>query len=171
MAAGTTKNGKTQAETGAEVAVSNVSFSADEMRELATFEDVQALFEAHGVTVVNAAEEIGDGFVLLSKDDKPKFEGVAMMLLSWVFAEGDHKKEDGTKGEFVAVRFVTREMNGTIGKYILTDGGTGIYEQLKSYSVRSGNKQAMYVPKGLRVSRYSNEYSDDNVTCYLDLSA
>lgn len=158
-------------ETVKDVAKRNGGFSTEEMRQLTSFADVEKLFESHGMQIVDAAAEIGDGFALLDNDDKPKFEGREMMLLSWNFAEGDYKREDGTKSEFVAVRFVSPEPNGEIGKYVLTDGGAGIYQQLKDYTVRTGVAAAMYVKKGLRVSRYSNEYSDDNVTCYLDLSA
>jgi len=157
-------------DSAAEVAVRNGGFTADELRELSSFEDVQALFASHGIKVVDAADEIGDGFILLDNDDKPKFEGREMLILSWHFAEGDFKREDGTKSEFVAVRFVSPEPTGGMGKYVLTDGGTGIYEQLKGYTVRSGVASGMFLKKGLRVSRYANEYSDDNVTCYLDLS-
>src|SRR6266705_3696508 len=153
-----------------EVAVRNGGFSTDELRELASFEDVQKLFASHGITVIDAADELGDGFMLVDNDDKPKFEGREMMLLSWHFAEGDYKREDGTKSEFVAVRFVSPEPTGGIGKYVLTDGGAVIYKDLKEYTVRTGIASAMYLKKGLRVSRYSNEHSDDNVTCYLDLS-
>lgn len=169
MAAKTAENSKQ--ETTKEVASRNGGFSAEEMRNLASFDDVQKLFEAHGIHVVDAAAEIGDGFALIDNKDKPKFEGREMMLLSWAFAEGDYKREDGTKSEFVAVRFVAPIDGGGIGKYILTDGGAGIYQQLKEYTVRTGVASGMYVKKGLRVSQYSNEYSDDNTTCYLDLSA
>jgi len=72
-------------DSAAEVAVRNGGFTADELRELSSFEDVQALFASHGIKVVDAADEIGDGFILLDNDDKPKFEGREMLILSWHF--------------------------------------------------------------------------------------
>lgn len=145
-------------------------FTADELRGITSFDDVNKLFADHEIKVVDAAEEIGDGFMLVDNDDKSKFERVEMMVLSWSFAEGDHTREDGTKSEFVAMRFVTREHNGSIGKYVVTDGGTGIYKQLREYTNRTGSTGGLYVKRGFRVSRYANEYRDNNETVYLDLS-
>lgn len=157
-------------ETTQEVAKSNGGFSTEEMREIASFDDVQKLFEAHGIQVVDAAEEIGDGFSLVDNDEKSRFEKREMMILSWAFGQGDFKRLDGTQSEFVAVRFVSPEPTGEIGKFVLTDGGTGIYKQLREYTDRTDKTAGLYVKKGLRSSHYSNEFSDDAVTFYLDLS-
>lgn len=159
------------AEPTKEVAVSNGGFSTEEMRGIQSFADVEALFAAHGIKVVDASEEIGDGFALVDNSDKSKFEGRQMMILSWHFAEGDFKRQDGEKTEFVAVRFVAPEPTGGIGKYVITDGGAGIYKQLREYTDRTGVASGLFVKKGLRASRYANEFSDENVTFYLDLSA
>lgn len=157
------------ASNGKEVAVST-GFTTEEMRQIASFQDVQDLFAAHGITVVDAAEEIGDGFALVENDQKSRFEKREMMILGWSFSEGDFKREDGTKSEFVAIRFVSPEPTGGFGKYVITDGGSGIYQQLREYTDRTGVVAGLYVKKGLRSSRYANEYSDDAVTFYLDLS-
>jgi hypothetical protein len=154
-------------ETAGEIIKQN-GFSREELRGIASFEDVQKLFAEHEIQVVDAAEEIGDGFALA--DNKDAFIGREMMVLSWAFGEGDFKKEDGTKSEFVALRFVCRESNGSVGKYIITDGGVGIYQDLRDYTDKTGVTGGLYVKKGLRASRYSNEYTDDGVTHYLDLS-
>lgn len=149
------------------VAVRN-GFSVDELRGIQSFADVEALFQAHNITVVDAAEEIGDGFALV--DNKDLFLKRQMMILSWNFAQGDHKKDDGSPTEFVAVRFVVQEPNGSVGKYVITDGGVGICKQLRDYTDRTGVTGGLMVGKGLRKSEYSNEHADNATTYYLDLS-
>jgi hypothetical protein len=157
----------TQDSTSTDVAVRN-GFSTEELRGIQSFADVQALFAEHNMEVVDAAEEIGDGFALT--DNKDQFIGRQMMILSWVFAPGDFKDEHGNPTEFTALRFVVQESNGSVGKYVITDGGTGIYKQLREYTDRTGVTGGMFVKKGLRKSEYANEYRDNNVTHYLDLS-
>lgn len=162
----TPENGE---ETGTEVVKAN-NYSAEELRGIQSFADVQKLFSEHGVTVVSAADELGDGFQLVSTEEKDQFIGREMMILSWAFAEGDVKKPDGSKSEFVAMRFVCQEQGGGVGKYVITDGGTGIYKTLREYTDRTGLYGGMHVKKGLRASRYTNEFTDDGVTHYIDTS-
>lgn len=171
MATATAKNSKANSseETTTDIVKQN-GFSSEELRGIASFADVQKLFADHEIKVVDAAEEIGDGFALVENEKKSQFCGREMMILSWAFGEGDFRKEDGSKTEFVAMRFVVQEQTGGVGKYVITDGGTGIYKQLREYTDRTGVTGGLYVKKGLRESRYSNEYSDDAVTHYLDLS-
>ena len=146
-----------------EVAVRN-GFSTEELRGIQSFADVQALFAEHQIQVVDAAEEIGDGFALT--DNKDQFIGREMMILSWAFGKGDFGDDSG----FVAMRFVVQEANGSVGKYVITDGGTGIYADLKKYTERTGVTGGMWVKKGFRKSEYSNEHTEHGVTHYLDLS-
>lgn len=156
-------------ETSTEIIKQN-GFTTEELRGIASLADVNALFAEHNIKVVSAAEEIGDGFQLVATEDKGQFEGREMIILSWAFGEGDVKKADGSKSEFAAMRFVCQEQNGAVGKYVITDGGTGIYKQLREYTDRTGNTGGLHVKKGLRASRYANEFTDDGVTFYLDLS-
>lgn len=139
-------------------------FSAEELRGLETLADVQAMFEAHGITVIDAAEELGDGFALVKNKDQ--FIGRGMMVLSWAFGAGDFGEGSG----FVAVRFVVQEANGSLGKYVLTDGGTGIYATLKEYTERTGVTGGLYVKNGLRKSEYKTDENENAVTHYMDLS-
>lgn len=166
-AAATTVKENGEAVDSTVVAVRN-GFSVDELRNIQSMADVEQLFKSHDITVVDAAEEIGDGFALVNNKDR--FIGQQMVLLSWNFAQGDHKDEDGNPTVFVAVRFVVQESNGTIGKYVITDGGVGVRKQLQDYTERTGVTGGMIVPKGLRKSEYSNEKADNAVTYYLDLS-
>lgn len=175
MATGTKKESPaySQPESGEETTTEVVkanNFSAEELRGIASFADVQKLFAEHDIQVVSAADELGDGFQLVSTDEKDQFIGREMMILSWAFGEGDVKKPDGSKSEFVAMRFVVAEQGGGVGKYVITDGGTGIYKTLREYTDRTGNTGGLHVKKGLRASRYTNEFTDDGVTHYIDLS-
>ena len=152
-----------QETTATDVAVRN-GFSTAELRGLQSLADVQALFESHDIAVVDASEELGDGFALVKNKDQ--FIGRGMMVLSWAFGAGDFGEGSG----FVAVRFCVQETNGTLGKYVLTDGGTGIYATLKEYTERTGLTGGMYVKNGLRKSEYVTEENENAVTHYLDTS-
>jgi len=156
-AAATTENASNEIET-------YTGFTTEQLKNLTSFEDVEALFRERGEEIVSASEELGDGFALL--DNKAILEDRPLMFVSWTFAKGDFAEE------FVSIRVMCRMDNGTIGKYVINDGGTGIRKSLREWS--NANQQrmgGMFVPKGLRKSEYSNEYSDHAVTWYVDTSA
>lgn len=136
------------------------AFAGDaEMREIASYEDALALAEAVHGDVLDIAEELGTGFVLLK--DKGKLEGQEFVLLQWRFAAGDFSKG------FVSAALVTK----TGDKYIITDGSTGICDQLLTLSQEHKRFGGIKVPLGLRASRYSTCFecgrpmSTDEVVC------
>lgn len=150
-------------ENNAEI-VQNFKISDDALAEISSFDDAANLLrELYGESgVLVASEVMGDGFAMVSNKDL--LLGVGFIIISWSITMGDH-------GEFVAAKIVTVDNK----KLILTDGSTGIHQQLSDYSAKSGRYGGMYVKNGLRKSDYT--YTDETgaekpaTTYYLDLSA
>ena len=125
--------------------------------------------ELFGGDVLDASSELGDGFEVL--DNKDRVVDVPFVLISWSFST------KGKFGEFVSARLVT-EGNG---KYVINDGGTGIYAQLREFTDTHGGRDGgLFVRKGLRKSEYSVDLPDPKtgeivptpaVTYYLSTSA
>lgn len=127
-------------ETG--IVVRGAEFSEEEYAGIQNFNDAMRLLNDSGITVVDASEEIGDGFTLIKSDEeKAKLVGVPMILISWNFNAGDFAKT------FVSIRGITQD--GL--KFVLNDGGTGIRDQLDKYTGQMGG---LFVPHGLRRSDY-----------------
>lgn len=143
-------------------------FTTEELKALQSFEDIEKLLAEKEIEVHSASEEMGDGFALL--DNKAELADKPLMFVSWSFAPGDFQEE------FVAARVMCRLSNGTTGKYVIIDGGTGIRKQLREYTDAHGGKQGgLFVAKGLRESTY--DYVDEKgetskaTTWYVNTSA
>lgn len=133
-----------------EVAKRNV-FDSESLRNIESFEDAFALMQEAGVEVEDAADAIGDGFTLV--DDKSRLCGIPLAFLTWSFS-----KSDEGMGEYAVARVVAKMDNGTVGKFVVVDGGTGIYEQLRQYSeARGGKVGGLTTMGGLRRSDYEVE--------------
>lgn len=133
------------------IVAKGAEFSEDEYASIQSFNDAMQLLSNAGITVANAADEIGDGFVLIKGDDeKARLVGVAFILVSWNFNVGDFGKT------FVSARGITQD--GL--KFVLNDGGTGIRAQLDKYE---GDMGGLYVPHGLRRSDYGLDADDKPV--------
>lgn len=102
---------------------------------------------AHGA-VVDASEEMGDGFTVLPESQRNLLAGRPILLAEWSFREGDF-------GEFVSIRVLVENTDGSVLKLILNDGSTGICRQLNEYSAKTGKFGALFVKGGLRVSEYT----------------
>src|SRR4051812_3384428 len=119
------------AEPGNAVALSNpaepMKFDPNDLRSLSSFADAQRLLaDTLGVEAIpDATYEIGDGFTML--DDKIALLNVPFIAVHWTFAPGDFG------AEFVIMRLITE----TGDKHIIVDGGTGICEQMREYTVRT----------------------------------
>lgn len=155
-----------------EVELFRPSFSSDDMRNIASFDDAMALMLEAGITVDDAAEAIGDGFVLLKNDDKNHLVGVPLLFMTWSFSQGDF-------GQFVAARVVAKLSNGSVGKYVVTDGSAGIYKDLAEYTNRSGKLGGLWTMGGLSRSDYEVDIPDPKTgdivrspatTYYIDVS-
>lgn len=104
--------------------------------------------------VVTSNEVTGNWYLL----DKSSLEGVPFIIVDWQFQQGK-----GQDGEYVNVHCVTK----TNERICFNDGSSGIYKTLKTFTIERGNSTNIYCPRGLRVSRYTNEYGPAE-TWYLD---
>lgn len=125
--------------------------SIEQLKALETFDDIRLLAQELGAEIVES-KVLGDGFSLL--EDKDYLVGKPCAFISWGSSEGDY-------GEFVSIRVMAQEKNGTVGKYVINDGSTGIAEQLRMLSQDNPNRMVV-APRGLRVSKYDKELYDPN---------
>lgn len=123
------------------------AFADSDLAEVDSWETAMSLVDA-AFGLRNAGEELGSGFRMADDEVMARLVGAPLILMQWVFYPGDFGKD------FVAVNAVQRHDNGSISKWIITDGGTGICDQLKEYTKRTGRNGGLGVPKGLRVSNY-----------------
>jgi hypothetical protein len=120
------------------------SFTDLDLARVTTFDDAAAaVAETYGDMAV-ASEELGSGFHVL--DNKDVLIGVPLILMRWVFNEGDY----GVVG-FVSIATITAHHE----RFILNDGGTGIRDQLLAYSTQSRRFGGLRVDRGLSKSEYS----------------
>lgn len=144
----------------------DVNFSDTELRGISSFEDAMRLAAEKYGDVIDAADEIGSGFIML--DNKDKLVGEPFVILSFAFPEGDFLDEDGNPGHFAVVRLVTKHGD----RFVVTDGSHGIYQQLEDFHIRSGRSGGLVVSGGLRKSEYKTEVNgvmQPAVTYYLNV--
>lgn len=147
------------------------SFNEDDLRDGATFDYyAQMTAEAYG-PLVDASEVLGDGFGLLTKETKAMLVGIPCLFMEWAFRDGDFGRP------FVSVRIVARMPGGSIGRFIMNDGSTGIADQLAKYTKKTGKLGGLLVAKGLNRSDYEVENPDQPgkmmpaTTYYIDTTA
>jgi hypothetical protein len=134
--------------TNGEIIVAPSKFSKEELNAAQSFKDFMELATAvHGGVVAAHETELGDGFRVASEDDKSKLIGVPLLFMEWSFNSGDYS-------DFVSARVISQG-DGTIGKWVINDGGTGIYAELKGYTEKTGKFGGLFCRNGLRVSRYT----------------
>lgn len=150
--------------------IRSVHFDPETLRDIRTFDDALRLASQEFGNVLDASEEIGDGFSLLA--DKDKLIGVPIIFLSWTFSEGDYiDAETGEKSEFVTARVVAKYGPDAYSKHILNDGGTGIRRQLRQLTDRDGRTGGLVSRNGLRRSDYELPDGSPATTHYIDTSA
>jgi hypothetical protein len=133
-------------------------YSEADLRDIKSFDDAMALAaQTLGAeSIVDASDVLGNGFTILQKSDKDRLIGMPFIILSYDFHIGDFgTTEDGGNGYYVSIMLVTKDG----GRYILNDGGTGIYAQLDEHNGRSQTPGGLVVNGGLRKSEY--EYTDE----------
>lgn len=144
-------NDETTEETGKEVVTSIPRYGDDELLSVQSFEDAYALAARYygEEGLVSADETIGNGFRLLASKDA--LIDVPFIALAWRFNPGEYQ------GEFVTMMVVTEDGR----KLIVNDGGSGICNQLATYTNATGRHGGMLVKRGLTRSDY--EYEDHSV--------
>lgn len=156
-------------------------FSNDELRSINNAEDIATLL---GGQIVNAADEMGNGFSIMESEQKDRLCGVPIVLLSATVNIGDH-------GLFISAYVAEMNKQGqVVGKWIVNDGSmkSGMGQQVKEYIDTKGALRGLFFPNGLRRSEYTfcstcnsvgGNHADDckdpksspAATYYLDLSA
>jgi hypothetical protein len=104
-----------------------------------------------GGTMSIAETELADGFRKASEKDKESLIRAKLFFLDWQFNVGDYATE------FVSIRAIQVNDDGTITKWIINDGGTGIPAELRFIEERTGRAGGLAVPRGLRVSVYKTD--------------
>lgn len=132
----------------AELVVPRV-FSDDDLSEVDSWETAMSFVDsAFEGGAINAAEELGTGFRIADEDDKLKLCDVPLLFMQWTFNPGDYGED------YVSCNVVQRYDNGSIAKWIVNDGSTGLCAELKAYTKKTGRSGGLGAPKGLRVSKY-----------------
>src|SRR4051812_8900768 len=87
--------------------VQPIAFSDDDLRSLATIEDVQRLLGDVGITSLATADEMGSGFAIV--EDKRSLVGKTLMLVHWTFNSG--KFQNGSNGTQIFVTIYAVEFD------------------------------------------------------------
>lgn len=116
--------------------------TAQELRSLS----IEQLVSVAG-PLTEASESIGTDQFGPILADKTQLVGVPFVLVHWNFYDGD-------MGEFVSMWVVDKDDR----RFIVNDGSTGIYAQLRALTNKTGQDSMVRCPHGLRVSNYT--YTD-----------
>lgn len=153
--------------TTSDIARSVPMINSADLREINSFEAALALAKNTYGELAIASEELGDGFALT--DNKDQFIKVPIVLVHWTFAASDFvNKETGEKGEFAVCRVVTKSG----GKFVIIDGGFGIYQQLRDFTdSHDGRTGGLVVERGLRKYDGESEEFGSFARYYLDTAS
>lgn len=147
-----------------EIVESKRPFSDAELRNLDSIEGIRALLGDQ----IAQATDMGNGFAILDSKGKSRLCGVPLVFLHWSFNQGDN-------GEFASALVVQTDNTGAVvGKYVVNDGSTGIYQQLREYTDDKQTNRGLFAPRGLRQSDYTTTDDKGNeiaaTTFYIDTS-
>jgi len=131
-----------------EVTPTTALLNEEQLSGMKTIDDVLAVFAQAGVEVTSISD-YGDGFAVM---DKSAFVNKKMVLVDYKIVPGE-KSDYGT--DFAVIRVLTAE--GTKG--IITDGSTGIRDQILTLQ-RKGVMGGVMCEKGLVVSEYTYDEVD-----------
>jgi hypothetical protein len=148
--------------------MNDLPWSVEDLQKVDDFDAVLAMVEEAYGDVVDATAELGDGFRVLTREEKERMVGIPLVLMHWKFSESDYQRPD-TDSYFVIVRCAAKHRNAPMGKYVITDGGTGLARQLLEYTQRTGRQGGLVLRKGLLRSDYDTE-NGPATTMYLDVS-
>lgn len=126
-----------------EVAISDVRFDDEQLRNIGTFEEAMAAAAAAYGSVENITDHLGNGFRLLPENEKGRLVGVTFIILY-------SSINNGNFGEFASLALVTRNND----RLILNDGGKGIPNNIKDLQNDTKRMGGWAVPHGLRSSEY-----------------
>lgn len=120
----------------------------ESLSAVTSIEDVKQLLSDHGL-VLESTDQYGIGFHILKNKDQ--LVGEPFAILEWRF-----NASDLNEGGFVSALCVSAKGD----KFVVNDGGVGIYEQLKMVTAQRTKKghahpqAALFVAEGLTRSDY-----------------
>lgn len=148
--------------------------SPSELRDIASMDDAIALIQrTMGVEVVEAREELGDGFEYL--ENKEWLVGIPCLFVKWDCNLSASFTDDNGKPLPNVQAWVLCERAGQTRKFRISDFSTGISQQLWEYTERTGRNGGLAAPLGLRKSEFTYRNPDSGetsqaTTYYIDVS-
>lgn len=139
-----------------DIDVRPLSLTTEQRASLRTFEDIAAAL-GMGLDEMESISDYGDGFEAVQ--DKSDLVGVPLILIEWRFGTSDKYYND--KGE-LAEYVIVRAMTASGHKIFFSDGGTGIYAQLRRVTdsrVAAGNVERSQCGLGVRAGLVRSEYT------------
>jgi hypothetical protein len=134
-----------------------------ELRDIASMDDAIALIQRTvGVSVVEAREELGDGFEYI--ENKERLVGIPCLFVKWDCNFSSSFTDDRGLPLRNVQAWVVCERAGQIRKYRIADFSTGISQQLWEYSERTGRYSGLAAPLGLRKSEFTYRNPDTGET-------
>jgi hypothetical protein len=120
------------------------AYTPDQINSVISFADALKLArEIHGdVTETNAVR-------VMRIEDKKRLCGKPLVLMEWQTLWSEENNRN-----YVSALVVVDEGNSKTSKWFLNDGSTGIYEELTTYTERTGKSGGVLCEAGLRVSEY-----------------
>lgn len=140
--------------------------SNEQLKGIQSFEDAIALAqEIYGELA--SSDELGNGFVMVEKET---LLGVPFVVVDTSVKPSEKFKRDGQPSLWAIIRAVTKDHK----KVIITDGSTGLCQQIIQWRTEKGKTGGFMAFHGLRKSEY--EYTDEKgntspaTTYYIDES-
>ena len=116
-----------------------------EAGDVQSWDQVQALMSQPDLLILDDYQKL---------DDKSLLINVPFFINRWWFTEGE-------MGGFAVLQCIAqraiRTPAGDTQKVVITDGSTGIFNQLRELTMKTGRNTKMLVRNGLRVSQYTAE--------------
>jgi len=126
------------------------TFTSDELRELSSWSQISELLP----DVDFADEVVGDGFDVLSGEDKAQLVGIPMVFVQWRFT-------NGKDGFLVIIDALAKiGLNDTdVRKVRIIDfsAKSGLCQEMRDYTDRTGKMTGLIVRRGLKASTYNFE--------------
>lgn len=175
MARKSTTDKPTDTNTDTTTEIAKPEWTNEQLRNLQSWEDAAAFINAEFGGALDAAQELGDGFTLY--DSKRDLCGVPLVFLNWEFRESDKftkvVNDEIVNGTFVSARVMAAMPQG-MRKLIINDGSTGLHDQLRELTQRTGRQGGLVAKRGLRASDYDYVEADgtksEATTYYIDTS-
>lgn len=128
-----------------------------------------------GAEVIQASEEVGDGFDFIERSQKDRLVGRPVLFVKWDCTLSSSYTRDNAAIRCVNVWAMYEAPDGSARKVRFVDFGTGVCQQLWELYGRTGRSAGLALPRGLRKSEFTYTDPDNGAqslaaTYYVDLS-